>query len=99
MGLGDAASGWLPDWIRLDVAITAPSVGLPTIQPGGLSPGHEPIGGIRYTTYPWPRTTAGSFAPPNPCRDAGAAPTPARLTPRHTKAAARAAALQSRLSL
>jgi len=41
-GAGDAAPGGLPERTRLAVAIVAPSVGLSTIQPGGLSPGHGP---------------------------------------------------------
>src|SRR5690606_26421295 len=42
-GAEDAEPGGRPKRICLQVAITAPSVGLPDIQPGGLPPGTGPI--------------------------------------------------------
>jgi len=50
-GARDAVSGGWPDHHGPDVAIVAPSVGLPTIQPGGLSPGHGPGCRILRTTH------------------------------------------------
>ena len=43
-GAGDAVPAGRPNRVRRDVAITAPSVGLPKYQPGGLSPRHMPRG-------------------------------------------------------
>jgi len=44
-GAGDAVSGGVLDRICPGVVIVAPSVGLPTIQPGGFSPGPDRMEG------------------------------------------------------